>query len=120
MMRGFAGFLFTLTMFIGIPVLADPPMKVIYSTSATTHFNWNWPYHPVEKYTAVQAKPYYYTGQLMNFTLEDVSKYRHYFPQRTCRNEWGYFFPPGTKLCPKRPAIIFGDPNAYTEVIYQK
>jgi hypothetical protein len=119
-MKWVAGLFFTLSLAVGAPVLADPPMKVVYSTSATTHFNWKWPYHPVEKYTAVQTKPYYYTGQILNFSQEDVSKYRFYFRQRTCRNEWGYFFPPGTKLCSKRPPIVFGDPQAYREVIYQK
>ncbi len=120
-MRGFAGLFFTLTMFVGIPVLADPPMKVIYSTSATTHFNWKWPYHPVEKYTAVQDQ-----ALLLHRSIHEFYPWKTFlntattFRQRTCRNEWGYFFPPGTKLCPKRPAIIFGDPNAYTEVIYQK
>lgn len=119
-MKRLAGLFLTLAWIVGAPVLANPPMKVVYSTSATTHFNWKWPYHPVEKYTAVQTKPYYYTGRILYLNQEDVSKYRFYFSQRTCRNEWGYFFPPGTKLCPRRPSIIFGDPPAYTEVIYQK
>jgi hypothetical protein len=119
-MKWLAGFFFALTLIAGVPVLADPPMKVVYSTSSTTHFNWNWPYHPVETYTAVQTKPYYYAGRVFYLNPEDASKYRFYFSQRTCRNEWGYFFPPGTKLCSKRPAVVFGDPKAYTEVIYQK
>ncbi len=118
-MKWLAGLFFALFV-VGAPVFADPPLKVVYTTSATTHFNWKWPYHPVEKYTAVQTKPYYYTGRILYLSDEDVSKYRFYYSQRTCRNEWGYFFPRGTKLCPKRPAIIFDDPKAYTEVIYQK
>jgi hypothetical protein len=118
-MKWLAGFFLSLTLIVGIPAQAKPPMKVIYSASKTTHFSWKWPYHPVEKYTAVQTKPYY-AGRVFYLSPEDVSKYRFYFAQRTCRNEWGYYFPPGTKLCPGRPAVIFGDPKAYTEVIYQK
>ena len=104
-----------------MPLLADPPMKVVYSTSSSTHFNWNWPFHPVRVYDATQTKPYYYTGRVLYLlSEEDVSKYRFYYPERTCKNGWGYFFPPGTKLCPRRPYIIFEWPKAYKETIYYK
>ncbi len=87
-MKWLAGLSFALTLTAGVPVLANPPMKVVYSASTTTHFNWTWPYHPVEKYTAVQTRPYYYAGRMLYLTPEDFSKYRFYFSQRTCRNEW--------------------------------
>jgi hypothetical protein len=102
------------------PALTAPPMKVVYSSGSTTRFDWKWPYHPVQKFTAVQTKPYYYTGRVLFISQEDVSKYRFHYPDRTCRNDWGYFFEPGTKLCPRHPAIIFGAPKAYSEVIYLK
>lgn len=102
-----------------VPVLADPPLKVVYSSGSTTTFKWTWPYHPVRVYNATQTKPYYYTGRVLAIG-EDVSKYRFHYPERTCRNDWGYFFPKGVKLCPRRPAIIFGPPPAYSEIIYQK
>ena len=119
-MKRAVGLLLMLWALVSVPVMANPPMKVVYSSSSTTHFNWTWPYHPVRVYTAVQTKPYYYTGRLLYLSQEDVSKYRFYYPDRTCRNEWGYFFVPGTKLCPRHPIIIFGDPYAYTEFIYLK
>lgn len=109
-----AAFLFPTTR-----VLADPPLKVVYSSGSTTHFNWTWPFRPVRTYYATQTKPYDYTARVLNIQ-EDVSKYRFYHPERTCRNDWGYFFPPGTKLCPRHPAIIFGAPPAYAETIYFK
>lgn len=119
-MKKSIGFFSILFFMAVVPLLADPPLKVIYSTSTTTHFNWTWPYHPVRVYTAVQTKPYYYTGRVLYLSHEDVSKYRFYYPERTCHNEWGYFFEPGTKLCPRRPAILFGNPYAWTEFIYLK
>src|SRR5579883_2720230 len=98
--------LILLLLLVVVPVLADPPLKVVYSSSSTTTFKWTWPYHPVRVYNATQTKPYYYTGRVL--ALEgDAAKYRFHFPDRTCRNEWGYFFAPGTKLCPRRPAILF-------------
>jgi hypothetical protein len=119
-MKRLAGLFFAISLVIGVPVMAQPPMKVVYSTSTTTHFGWKWPYHPVETYNAVQTKPYYYTGRILYLSQEDVSKYRFHFPDRTCRNEWGYFFEPGTRLCPLHPAIIFGAPKIFTEVVYMK
>ena len=111
--------LFLLVFLATVPVLAGPPLKVVYSSSSTTTFKWTWPFHPVRVYTATQTKPYYYTGRALAIGV-DASKYRFYYPERTCRNEWGYFFPKGVKLCPHRPAIIFAPPPAYSEIIYQK
>lgn len=112
--------LFLLLLLVTVPVLADPPLKVVYSSSSTTTFKWTWPYHPVRVYNATQTKPYAYTGRAIALMGEDVSKYRFHYPERTCHNDWGYFFPKGVKLCPRRPAILFGPPAAYSEVIYQK
>jgi hypothetical protein len=111
----FIGFLMAV-----VPVLADPPMKVVYSNTQTTHFKWTWPFQTLRTYTAVQTKPYYPTGRIIYMTQEDISKYRFYFPQRVCRNEWGYYFPPGTRLCSHMPAVIFGAPPFYIETIQQK
>ncbi len=108
-----------LFLFLAVPVLADPPLQVVYSSGSTTTFKWTWPYHPVRVYTAVQTQPYSTTGRALALGV-DASKYRFYYPERTCRNEWGYFFPKGVKLCPRRPAILFGPPAAYSEIIYQK
>ena len=112
--------LFLLLFLAAVPVLADPPLKVVYRSGSTTTFKWTWPYHPVRVYSATQTKPYYATGRVLYLSGEDVSKYRFHYPDRTCRNDWGYFFPKGVKLCPRHPAITFGAPAAYTEVIYQK
>jgi hypothetical protein len=118
-MRKVSG-LFLLFFLAAAPLLADPPMKVVYKSGYSTHFSWKWPFHPVQVFHSTQTKPYYYTGRVLYISQEDVSKYRHYFPERTCKNGWGYFFDPGTKLCPRRPYIIFESPKAYTEVIYYK
>ena len=112
--------LFLLLFLTTAPLTANPPMKVVYSQGYTAHFNWDWPYHPIRVYHATQTKPYYYTGRVLYISQDNVAKYRFYFPEKTCRNDWGYFFAPGTKLCPRRPAIIFGWPKAFTEVIYLK
>ncbi len=71
-------------------------MKVISSTTTSTRFDMKWPYHTVTTYNATQTMPYHSTGRILYLvTHEDVSKYRFYYPQNTCRNEWGYFFPTG-------------------------
>lgn len=108
---------FFLLLTLVAPVLAGPPKKVVYSTSRSTKFNWTWPFHPTEKFTAVQTKPYHYASRVAMVSQEDVSKYRFYYPEKTCHREWGYFFVPGTKLCPKHPVIVFGAPKAYVETI---
>jgi hypothetical protein len=101
--------------------LANPPMKVISSTSSTTRFDMKWPYHTVTTYNAAQTKPYYSTGRILYLvTHEDVSKYRHFYPQNTCWHEWGYFFPKGTILCSHRPARTFGPPDYYVVEIHAK
>ena len=118
-MKKIGAFLFFLL--AAVPVLADPPLHTVYSSGSTTHFYWTWPFHPVRTYHATQTKPYHYTGRVLALSQgEDASKYRFHYPERTCRNEWGYFFEPGTKLCSHRPIIVFGNPKAYTETIYFK
>lgn len=94
--------LVTLGFFVlGGTVYANPPMKTLYSKSMSTNFKWHWPYQTVKVSNYLQTKPYFYTGRLLNIvTSEDVSKYRFYYRQNVCKNEWGYFFPKGTKLCP--------------------
>lgn len=93
---------------------ADPPLQVLYSNSKTTHFKWHWPSETVTTYSAVQTKPYYRTGRRLSLvTKEDVSKYRYYYRQNTCKNKWGYFFPAGTKLCYHKPYPIFEAPSGY-------
>jgi hypothetical protein len=114
-----AGILFALILLAAAPG-RTAPMRVVYSSTKATHFSWKWPYHPVETYTAVQTKPYLYIGRILNLTHQDLSKYRFHYPNRTCCNDWGYFFPAGTKLCSKRPLVIFKAPNSYYEVISQK
>ena len=100
---------------------ANPPMKVISSVTTSTRFDMKWPYHTVTTYNANQTIPYHTTGRILYLvTHEDVSKYRYHYPQNTCRNEWGYFFPPGTKLCSRHPAVSFGPPDYYTVAIYPK
>lgn len=107
-----------LVLMVAAPLWAERPKKVIYKTSRTAKFDWKWPYHPIERFNAVQTKPYYYAGRVVYLSQEDLAKFRHYFPEKTCHREWGYFFAPGTKLCPKHPTIIFGAPKSYTETIY--
>jgi hypothetical protein len=42
-------FLTLILVMIGGKVLADPPMKTVYSDSSTTKFTWTWPYHTTQK-----------------------------------------------------------------------
>jgi len=102
-MRTFFIIILTLGFFASASVaLAAPPMKTLYSKSVSTNFKWHWPYQTVKTTHYVQTKPYFYTGRLLNLVRnEDVSKYRHYYRQNICKNDWGYFFPKGTRLCPK-------------------
>ena len=70
---------------------------------------------------ASQTRPYYTTGRIVYLVMhQDVSKFRYHNPQNTCQNEWGYFFPKGTKLCNRRPVVSFGPPDYYTVAIYPK
>ena len=75
------------------------PLEVIYKDQATTKFKWHWPYQTRRTTNYLQTKPYFYTGRLINVANENVSKYRFYYTQKTCKNDWGYFFHPGDKLC---------------------
>jgi hypothetical protein len=96
-------------------------MKVVSSTTTSTRFDMKWPFRTVTTYNASQTRPYYSTGRIVYLvTQQDVSKYRYHNPQNTCQNEWGYFFPKGTKLCNRRPVISFGPPDYYTVAIYPK
>ncbi len=106
--------IFALLLSISGLAWAGPPLHVLYSSTKTTHFKWHWPSETVTTYTAVQTKPYYRTGRRMSLvTTEDVSKYRYHYRQNTCQNEWGYFFPAGTKLCYHRPYPMFEKPTSY-------
>ena len=106
---------------VAAAALADPPLKVISSTTSSTRFDMKWPYRTVTTYNATQTKPYYSTGRILYLvTHQDVSKYRFYYPQNTCWHEWGYFFPKGTVLCSHRPARTFGPPDGYVVEIHAK
>ena len=84
---------------------AEPPMKVLYSGTSSTKFSWQWPYHTTRTRTLYQTRENVPSRPLIYSTGDDPAQYRHYFRQFTYRNEWGYFFPKGTKLSPSyRPA----------------
>jgi hypothetical protein len=88
--------------------LAGPPQKVIYREGKATKFNWEWPYHTTQTKTYLQTKPYYQTRKLVTkYAGENVSRYRHHYQHKTHLNEWGYWFPKGTRLDPKM-VIQFG------------
>jgi hypothetical protein len=100
---------------------ADPPMKVVYSQTVSTNFTFHWPQRTVRTYNAVQTKPYHYIGQLFNLMAnEDLSKYRFHYSYMLPYREWGYFFPPGTKLYNHTPYIIFEAPRLYQETVQNK
>ena len=97
-------------------VLADPPMKTIYSDSSTTNFSWTWPYHTNQIKTLVQTHPSLAgSGFKTNTygTWDDVSKYRFHNAHLTYKNQWGYFFPPGTKPVKNNGAVLFVSPHGY-------
>jgi hypothetical protein len=80
---------------------ADPPMKVIYQKSSSAGFSWYWPYKTWHKTTSTQT---HVSGSGSGYrtivdypTYDDLSKYRFHNPQRTYLNQWGYFFPAGTR-----------------------
>jgi hypothetical protein len=113
-MKRIGGLLLTLFFLAAAPVLAKPPMYVLYKNTASTHFNWKWPYHPVSTFTAYQTKPYYYTGRILYLDKNtDVSKFRFYNPQSVEKHEWGYYFTPGTYLRNHVPYPIFDPPRVY-------
>ena len=88
-------------LFLGIAGMAwaDPPMKTIYSDSSTTKFTWVWPYHTVQKGTSFQDKPLPNGSSLQTVfcTPDDLSRFRYHNAHLTFQNQWGYFFPLGTK-----------------------
>ena len=100
-------------------VLADPPMKTIYSRSSTTKFTWTWPYHTVQTKTYVQDLPspagsgYQTVDSGIYRTPEDVSYYRFHNYHLTYQNQWGYFFPPGTRPVRNYGAFLFVSPQGY-------
>lgn len=97
-------------------VLANPPLKVVYSHTETTQFKWQWPYQAARTTTYVQTKPYFYTGHLLNVSREDLAKYRFHYSQNTYKNPWGYYFPKGTKL--GNTAILGFDPTRFNDRVY--
>jgi len=120
-MRFSSLFLTTAFLLAVSPSWADPPMKVIYSQTVSTNFKWKWPLQTTRTYSAVQTKPYYYTGRILYLDQNiDVSKYRFNYSYRANHNEWGYFFQPGTILTNKRPYPIFPAPQLYYQGIQIK
>jgi hypothetical protein len=100
-------------------VLADPPMKMIYSQSSTTKFTWTWPYHTIRTKTYFQDFPApegsgYQTIDSGTYrTPEDVSHYRFHNYHLTYKNQWGYFFPPGTRPVKTNAGALFVSPQGY-------
>lgn len=86
---------------------AGQPLQVLYSDKVTTNFKWHWPQQTRRTTNYVQTKPYYYTGRLMNYAGENVSKYRHYYSYKTPYRDWGYFYRKGDRLAP-RQILTFG------------
>jgi hypothetical protein len=100
-------------------VLADPPMKTIYSRSSTTKFTWTWPYHTVQTKTYFQDIPspagsgYQIVDSGIYRTPVDVSYYRFHNYHLTYQNQWGYFFPPGTRPVKTSAGDLFVSPQGY-------
>jgi hypothetical protein len=111
--------LFSTLFFLGLLTAAGAaqakPLEVIYNDKVTTKFTWQWPYHTRQTKNYLQTKPYFYTGRLINVANENVSKYRFYYNQKVCKNDWGYFFHPGDKLC-NRNILTFPQPLRGNEV----
>jgi hypothetical protein len=80
---------------------ADPPMKTVYQKSSTATFGWFWPYKTTHTTTEISSHPSVEGSgyrQLCAYpTNEDVSIYRFHNSHRTYQNQWGYFFPAGTR-----------------------
>ncbi|HTA76611.1 MAG TPA: hypothetical protein VK791_05600 [bacterium] len=97
--------------------LADPPMKTVYSSTSDTHFAWSWPYHTTQTSTSTQTHPAPlgsgYKTNVNYSTNEDVSIYRFHNPQLTYKNEWGYFFPKGTRPVKNNGAVYFMSPQGF-------
>ena len=96
-------------------VFADRPLKVVYKKTITRNFSGKWAAHPKQSYTSIQTYPGSSSqAQKISYaTRDDVSKYRFHHSHLTYRNEWGYFFPAGTKAVPNNGVIIFKSPNGY-------
>lgn len=120
-MKLFSVVLTAVSLFVAIPSWADPPMKVIYSQTVSTDMTFHWPLQTVRTYNAVQTKPYYYTGRILYLDQnENISKYRFHYSHRVGKNEWGYFFVPGTKLSNSKPYPIFSSPRLYSQQLQLK
>ena len=100
-------------------VLADPPMKTVYSDSSSTKFSWTWPYHTVQKKTYFQDFPYsagngyQSSGYGIYLNPDDVSQYRFHNSYLTYKNQWGYFFPMGTRPVKTNAGALFVSPQGY-------
>ena len=101
---------------------ADPyyTSKDTYTTTVTTNFKWHWPETSVRTTNYVETKPYHAAARYILLAGEDVSKYRFYYRQNTCKNDWGYFFKPGEKLCYRHPTPFSGIPVSYSQNLVLK
>jgi len=93
-------FLFLLLLLTGT-AWADPPMKMVYQKTSSATFSWNWPYHTTHTTTETQTH-FSPSGSALRQVgvypnCDDLSRYRYHNPQRTYLNQWGYFFPKGTR-----------------------
>ena len=112
-MRYFSIFIFLMMMGAA---LADPPMKTVYSDSSTTNFSWTWPYHTTQSKTLIATHPSLTgSGYKTNLfgTQEDLSKFRYHHRHLTYQNQWGYFFPAGTKPVKSGTGDFFVTPQGY-------
>jgi hypothetical protein len=80
---------------------ADPPMKVVYQKTSSATFGWYWPYKTTHTTTEVSTYPSPmgsgYRQLCAYYPYEDVSQYRFHNSHRTYHDQWGYFFPEGTR-----------------------
>ena len=86
---------------------AGQPLQVAYSNKVTTNFKWHWPQQTRRTANYLQTKPYYYTGRMMKYAGENVSKYRHHYQHKTPYRDWGYYFKKGDRLAPHQ-VVYFG------------
>lgn len=80
--------------------LADPPMKTVYQSGSTTKFTWQWPYHTTQSSTTYQTQLSPAGSgyrQASAVIAGDLSQYRFHNSHLTYQNQWGYFFPAGTR-----------------------
>jgi hypothetical protein len=107
-------FLFSFFLILTCAALADPPMKTVYNNSSTTNFTWTWPYHTNQTRTSFRDHPSP-TGSFFKTsyaTQEDVSQYRFHNAHLTYQNEWGYFFPSGTRPIQNNGSVFFVTPRS--------